>query len=102
MSPTLVSSRAAQIFRQGESKFGEEEVSFPSIQISGLVYSEETAPGVPSMGFVSSYTVANAGVVLLQPNSDQPCTWRGHRILSEAELERLDFPYPPEPGWELR
>jgi hypothetical protein len=28
-------------------------------------------------------------------------TWRGHRILSEADLQSMCFPYPPEPGWDI-
>lgn len=26
-----------------------------------------------------------------------PTTWRGQRIYTEEELQKIDFPYPPEP-----
>ena len=29
-----------------------------------------------------------------------PRTFRGHRILTEEELAKMDCPFPPEPGYD--
>lgn len=36
-------------------------------------------------------------IQVLTSAAAEPVTWKGNRILSEADLSRMDFPYPPEP-----
>ncbi|MBI4604600.1 MAG: hypothetical protein HY721_21775 [Planctomycetes bacterium] len=87
----MIDTAAVPVFVQGRPSHGE-IVSFCS--------ATEDEVFVP-LGD-SGNTAADATVIPV-PRLWQPAfrtMWRGRRILSEAELAKVDFPYPPEPEWE--
>jgi hypothetical protein len=90
---TTGDAQAVQIFPQGEPRMA--ELFWPRTEGDQLLF---FIVGEPTCTAAAAQPI-HIGTIR-QP--ELLATWRGHRILNEAELEKIDFPYPPERDWDNR